>query len=111
MSKKLNSINLTAIKKVAEGEKKGIFWQANDVVDFIDGKPTTTFSQTKVEFITEELGVVTALFPFRKGLAEELNTQLTFGECFDLSDIGTFIDARITLYQNSLNIKFLMEED
>ena len=75
-----------------------------------DGKPSNHFETVNFQIAVKDVGICQVVFPYREGLAAQLNNTLEFGVPFDLNEIGILEDIEVTLYNNSLNVKYLMKE-
>lgn len=103
----LKSIHLNAVQ---DGIKNAIFLRADDKKEYIDKKPTGNMEATYVEVLISGLGNCQLIFPYRNGLAEMLSEQIQFGQVFNALDICNLEDIKVSMYKESLTIKFLVTE-
>ncbi len=104
------TVYLTALNDVTSRKPNCLTVKIGESRDYVDGQPSNKLTSTYIDILVKGLGAAKVVFPYRAGLAEELDRQLEFGERFALADIGVVLDAKISVYDGSLSIKFLMEE-
>lgn len=104
------TVYLTALNEVTSKKPNCLTVKVGESRDYVDGQPSNKLTSTYVDVLIKGLGAAKVVFPYRAGLAEELDRQLEFGERFALTDIGVVQDAKISIYDGGLSIKFLMVE-
>lgn len=104
------TVYLTTLNEETHRKLNYLMVKIGESRDYVDGQPSNKLTSTYVDVLVKGLGAAKIVFPYRAGLAEELNHQLEFGERFALTDIGIVQDVKISVYDGGLSIKFLMEE-
>ena len=110
MAKSIGSFNVSDLSRVLEGPDKGIPVDARNKPKYVAGKPTQDFESVTMDILTQKLGVISVVYPYREGLADELNRRYDFGQSVSLFDLGNLTDCKISIYNGSLSIKVMMEE-
>lgn len=104
------TVHLTVLNEATHKKPNYLMVKIGESRDYVDGQPSNNLTSTYVDILVKGLGAAKVVFPYRAGLAEELDRQLEFGERFALTDIGVVQDIKISAYDGGLSIKFLMEE-
>lgn len=109
-TKKIRSITLGMIHQFSESKASSLV--ANIKVSYLyaDGKRTNTAEFVVIECLTEHLGNIQLCIPFRDGLLEEIQKQLVFGQKITIADLGVLKDMKISIFQEALTFKFIIEE-
>lgn len=102
--------NRVSINSLMKGMDRAIKMDVRDKKHYENGKPTDEFESTVVEIGVKGVGNCQIVLPYRKGLAEEIDQQLEYGDLFAPSDVFEIVDTQVSIYNNALSIKYLAKE-
>ena len=111
MAQKKLSASYKQIQQTINGDKKIVSTGAVEKCFYVDGKKTETLENVVLSAISQDLGEIQLVFPPRRELVEELNTELPFGSTFSIADVGEVTDVKIGFYNGSLTFKFQLEKE
>lgn len=107
---KKRKVTLKEIEGIAESKTQVLFSDVEEKYAYIDGKRTNTLTSVNVSLISNILGTFPVVFDYREGLRDEIAMKFTFGQAITIADLGHLKNVAISIYQDSLNFKFLVDE-
>lgn len=104
------SKNRISVNSVMKGIERAIKMDVRDKKRYENGQATDEFESTVIEIGVKGVGNCQIVLPYRKGLAEEIDQQLEYGDLFAPSDVFEIVDTQVSIYNNALSIKYLAKE-
>lgn len=106
--KSVQSFSFNFLSDIVQSKKKMLFVSARTMNVYIDNKKTEKFESVICECLTDGLGTVKVVIPYRDGLLDEIESNFSFGEPVTIDNFGIINDVKISNFQGKLNFKFLV---
>lgn len=107
---KTRSFTQSDAEKFVCDKTKGVSLGANDKYIYVNRQKTDTVENVTLSAVVQGLGEVQLVYPPREGLADKLNQEFGHGNVFMFSDVATYNDLKVSIYDGSLTFKFIVSE-